>query len=421
MDSIPNLEGLNSQVPISLSAPSTTLFPEKVLTSMSSLSCPSEPPDVGIWFSSYEYRSPDPDSNFCVEDSAFRVKESQRDDVEEEEEEEKVRVRGEVFAGEKVVQCSRTCVEEDNHKEDQCLNKNMEPFSSCSLLSEPPDIRNWFSSYVYESPESDTSSLFRDEVYEENECGKERFDFEVVKEDESRSENVHLKGCIEHNSSSNKNTKGDDSAEIKKNSASADTSHLQKILQPCMQDKTLQHNLGPTKYKETLSLNHGSPGCDREGHIMSLNTDRSAMRPPKLVQKNDTRESKSKAEIQHDKLDLNASVAKTFSTRSATCTSNKENDGFVTTRKNRCIGVNNENSWKKPEKILLERSTSVGTVPLACEKPGVTKRKALTEATNLQQYNALGITGKWQCPQKRKLDVGPVMKQLRLERWVRRV
>lgn len=38
---------------------------------MSSLSCPSEPPDVGNWFSSYEYQSPNLDSNFTLEESSF--------------------------------------------------------------------------------------------------------------------------------------------------------------------------------------------------------------------------------------------------------------------------------------------------------------------------------------------------------------
>lgn len=73
------------------------------------------------------------------------------------------------------------------------------PFSD----SEPPDIRNWFSSYVYESPEFDTCSILRDEVSEENHCGK--FDFEVGKADGPA--NGHLKGCVEHNDSSNNKTK----------------------------------------------------------------------------------------------------------------------------------------------------------------------------------------------------------------------
>jgi len=76
----------------------------------------SEPPDVGNWFSSYEYQSPDPDSNFSVEDSASTENESQGAGVEEVEE--KVKIRGLRADGNKVVQ-----EEEDNQKEDQCMNK----------------------------------------------------------------------------------------------------------------------------------------------------------------------------------------------------------------------------------------------------------------------------------------------------------
>lgn len=31
----------------------------------------------------------------------------------------------------------------------------------CFFVSEPPDVKNWFSSYVYESPALDTSDEFR--------------------------------------------------------------------------------------------------------------------------------------------------------------------------------------------------------------------------------------------------------------------
>ncbi|KAK7307762.1 hypothetical protein VNO77_41112 [Canavalia gladiata] len=404
MDSISSLQGLNSQVPSSLSVLScpSGLYPFLINT---------KPPDVGNWFSSYEYRSPDPDSNFSVEDSAFRGNESQRDD-----EEEKVRVQGEVVAGDKLIQCSTTY-----QNGGLCLNKNLQPLSSCSLLSEPTDIGNWFSSYVYESPVSGTSSPLGDEVSEENEGGEERLDFEVVNEHESRSENVHPKGCVEHNSSSNKNTKGDDGAKVKKKLTIAGTSNSEKILGQCMQHKSLQHNVGPTKYEEPLSLNHGSPGCDRERHLMLLDSDTSAMRPPKLLQKSDTGEAKSKCKIQHDMHDLSENLPTSSSARSSTCTNTKENDGFITTRKNRCTRAKDENSWKKPEKILLEHSTNTETVLLACVKPAITKRKALTEATNLQQSNAMVKTGKWQCPQKHKPTVGPAMKQLRLERWVHKI
>nr|AFK38863.1 unknown [Lotus japonicus] len=224
--------------------------------------------------------------------------------------------------------------------------------------------------------------------------GMTGFDVGVMNEAETRS--------------SDKNMKGYDSAEMKKNVTPADTSYLEKTLQQCVQDKTLQNNLSPTKYDEKLNTSQGS--------LVSI-----AMRPPKLVQDSGTREARLEAEVQHEKFDTSSSSTKSFSARSSNCTTNKENDCFVTARKNSSTRANDENSWKRPEKILLQCSTNPGTVPLACEKRAVTKRKALTEATNLQQSNDLEITGKWQCPQKRKPYVGPALKQLRLERWVRRV
>lgn len=196
---------------------------------------------------------------------------------------------------------------------------------------------------------------------------------------------------------------------MKKNVTIANTPHLEEILQPCMQDKAHQHNLGPIMCEETLSPNLESPGCSR------------VMTPTKVAQKHETKEAKSKAQIQDEKLDISTSLTTSFSVKRPTCTREKENDGFVTTRKNSYTRANDENSVKKQEKVSLQFSSNTETVPLACEKKSVTKRKALTEATNLQQSNATEITGKWKCPQKRKPYIGPALKQLRLERWVRRI
>ncbi|KAI5438885.1 hypothetical protein KIW84_024564 [Lathyrus oleraceus] len=290
---------------------------------MSSLSCPSEPPDVGNWFSSYEYQSPNLDSDFTLEESSFGKCKSLHIDEEQE---------GAVR--EKLVQCN----------EDLCFTKNMDSCSLCSLFSEPPNIRNWFSSYNYESSAFDTCSLLNDEeVSDGNKCVAERFDFKVINKDETKTEIVQPKVCVKHNSSF------DVSYGMKKNINTANTSHLEKILQPCMQVKELQYSLGSTKHNETVNRNCGSPGCNGEAHFMSLDTHTSEMRPPNLVQKHGTEEAKSKVEIQAEKLDIN------------------------------------------------------------------------TEATNLQQSNAIEIIGKWQCPQKRKLDKEPALKQLRLERWVHKV
>ncbi|KAK7252698.1 hypothetical protein RIF29_36836 [Crotalaria pallida] len=423
MDSFPNFLDINSQVP-SLS---------------SLLSCPSEPPDVGNWLSSYEYRSPIPDSNFSFQDSVFRVPESLVDaERVEEEEEEKAKFEkiDEVVAAEKLVKCRSTCVEYDKHNENLSLDKSVDSVGS-SLLSEPQDLGNWFSSYNYDSSVFDTSNILRDVISEENGCQEERSNVEVINEDEGRSdsdsENAPLKpkGFAEHNSSSDKNiravqpsSKGDGSVKKKiTNLTTANTSILGRKLQPRKQDNILQQNPGQTKYKETLSLVRGSPRCNGETHMIQLDTDRSPdnnyMRSQKLSRKNE--EEKSKAKVQHDKLDMSADLAKSSSERISTCTSNKENDGFVTTRKNGSTRASGESSWKKPEEMLFQCSTNAGTVPLACDRNMVMKRKALTETTNLKQSNGIEITGKWKCPRKGKPNLGPPMKQVRLDRWVHRV
>lgn len=73
--------------------------------------------------------------------------------------------------------------------------------------------------------------------------------------------------------------------------------------------------------------------------------------------------------------------------------------------------------------------------PRACSKPlrnGVQvssdgnksenlNRRALIDTTNTQPSDVPGVAGKWRCPQKSKPKLGPPMKQLGLERWVRRL
>ena len=96
--------------------------------------------------------------------------------------------------------------------------------------------------------------------------------------------------------------------------------------------------------------------------------------------------------------------------------SGKENEGkdssengFVTTRKK-----NKENFLRSPEGINRR------TVPLGGGKNGATERKFLAETTNFQYSDAMEVAGKWRCPQKSKPNLGPPLKQLRLEQWIHR-
>ena len=81
-----------------------------------------------------------------------------------------------------------------------------------SGYSEPPDIRNWFSSYVYESPLSDTSSLYKESVPQGAECEQEGFAFEERNVDEGRCEHVKTKASVQHDSSFENNMMGEQSS-----------------------------------------------------------------------------------------------------------------------------------------------------------------------------------------------------------------
>lgn len=155
------------------------------------------------------------------------------------------------------------------------------------LNSEPPDIRNWLSSYMYESSTFDTCSLVSsEEVSQGNKCVDERLDFEVLNKGEGRSKNVQPKVSVQHNSTFDKNMEGDGSAGMKKILTIDNILNPEKILQPCMQDKALRHTHDSTKYKKIVNCNHGSPVCNEEARLTSLDTDTdtSARRPTKLVQ-----------------------------------------------------------------------------------------------------------------------------------------
>ncbi|KAE8678627.1 DNA-binding protein RAV1, putative isoform 1 [Hibiscus syriacus] len=126
----------------------------------SSCSIPSEPPDIRNWFSSYKYDSfvLDTCENFGGMFSEER--ESDKYDLE----------IGEINRGkeEKV----NGYEEIGNADERDNFNTKEDSLHSLSVLSEPSDIRKWFSSYVYESPLLDTNDCFKSRDSRESEGEK---------------------------------------------------------------------------------------------------------------------------------------------------------------------------------------------------------------------------------------------------------
>lgn len=94
-------------------------------------------------------------------------------------------------------------------------------------------------------------------------------------------------------------------------------------------------------------------------------------------------------------------------------------DGFILMKKSKSIY--DENCSRGPVGVQFKSLKSGATISSAGNKNGILQRKVLSERTNFQHTDVLGVTGKWRCPQKSKPNLGPPLKQLRLEQWVHRV
>lgn len=76
------------------------------------------------------------------------------------------------------------------------------------VISEPPELGNWFPSYKYESPVLDSSDNFRDSVSEEKEVQKDQF----LISDDKRGKEDSLRG-IKEIAKKDEVLVGDDNAE----------------------------------------------------------------------------------------------------------------------------------------------------------------------------------------------------------------
>ncbi|KAL5745883.1 hypothetical protein ACOSP7_027029 [Xanthoceras sorbifolium] len=363
----------------------------------------SEPPDIRNWLSSYVYESFVLDTNDDVNDSVSHESECEK------EEEANAGTFGE----------SRSC-DEMGVGQGICSNGSFDKKSLCkisdfvdspSLFTEPPDVKNWLSNYVYESPVLDTSDEFGDFLNLERDPkeGKKEEKLEIIKQvrsvnEEIGVENVHSSGNLEHISSFGVNKQVKESInkdieriERKEITSSQNNMCSVKSFKESLEGRTLQSNgMSPYKDAKELSFNDGGSmskpmqGFSQEVGSVLLHVNTSSGNHKK----------KSPATLFHEKHDKENERK-----------GNPKENGFVATRKKGCARTGNEDAEERLEAILLERTK---------ENDGI-KRKLLTETTNFQHSDVIGVTGKWRCPQKSKPNRGPPLKQLRLERWIHKV
>ncbi|KAK3029829.1 hypothetical protein RJ639_038263 [Escallonia herrerae] len=453
--------------PSNLSAHSAS--ESQVLGSWDSPLLPSEPPHIRNWFSSYVYESPElnPGNDFqgC---NSLEENESEKDEFNFRElKRSNGLVVDEKVASNGLVRCSDS--DGDNHasqvpnSSDSLLLVSEDInffFSYLLVLSEPPDITNWFSSYAYESPTLDTSDCFRfsdDNKRREDREGsnagnstKGEQDVGVYRTDArddlvgekiaSTNFNKYCSSVKDNKDGHQHESEGNYGADTNKNNSILNNLHSESILRQILgNERAENHDEGCTKHVGRSSLNDQHTTRKLEGKVPQDAIDNATgcnggESPRKLIHRRYSAEKGSRPNDQTEDncvsspgVDLDLLVTNEEPFRKAS-RGNKENygnqfagNGFISARKSRSNEVNDENFFKRSLYVQSESMTNGVTVSSAGKKNAATGRKVLSETTNVQHSEALGITGKWQCPQKSKPNLGPPLKQLRLERWVHRL
>ncbi|XP_019089126.1 PREDICTED: uncharacterized protein LOC104731898, partial [Camelina sativa] len=378
----------------------------------------SEPPDVRNWFPSYVYESPLLDTSDGFELSlpgeSVCIKETETDI-------ERNNVCPRLFEQELV----------SSTKPDELVSLQDTDFSqSLSVISEPPDVRNWFPSYEYQSPQlSDTHdelgfSSFEKEglIVDESDTvdGNGSGIFRKIK---SKQENVGL-------ARSNSNDYEDNIATETAKEVSSDNAYSDQEMEK--QFSVRLFNASEKEVKQKSSFKQ-EPLCCEPKEEAKFN--------PEVSRYNQKRKSPSKNEASLHELRPNH-IQETISINSTRQKSpidqesdDKENvhhgqsteTGFVTTKKARFKEARSQCSMAKPNTgVQLECSRSKELKNMSAEEEDKEerkkKRRVLGEMSNHQSSSgAEEIAGKWRCPQKNKKNIVPPLKQLRLDAWIHKV
>ncbi|CAH8391424.1 unnamed protein product [Eruca vesicaria subsp. sativa] len=378
-------------------------------------SLPSEPPGIANWFSSYAYESPPTlDTNdalhFSVggEDSEC-VKETQAEDEGTKE----IDVCPSLFEQQLVSSAKVTDCSQSQH-----------------LLSEPPDVGNWFSSYVYESPHlSDThelefySSCEQDELIieesdteEENTCG-------IFRKTKSKQDTI-APGRLKSNDC-NENAAADTGKEVSAYSKNQEREKKSPVTLTLLnvstkeveQESSFRQEPLFSETKEEANFSGYNSKPQSLAYLQNLR--------PKHIQETISTSSPRKAAQSEENLE---SVNQESDDKENVDGKSPET-GFVTMKKKkkaRFRESRDQSSMTRPNRGGLgECSRSKELKKMATEEEEERKkrkkRRVLCEVSNHQLSGGEEIAGKWSCPQKRKGKSGPPLKQLRLDAWVHKV
>ncbi|ESQ55754.1 hypothetical protein EUTSA_v10027153mg [Eutrema salsugineum] len=409
----------DSPSPISEPPDITNWFSSYVYESFQlSSSVKEKPLDIRNWFSSYVYESPVLDTSdgleYSIPGESERVKETQT-------EEEATKIDGNDV-------CPRL-----SEQELASFAKVSDFSQSQSVLSEPPDVRNWFPSYEYQSPQlTDTHELEfhssgkdqliinESDTEEETSCG-------IFRKTMSKQENVSTSklssdDCKENIAADTTNEVSSDNQEMEKKSSVGlfndstkevkQESSLEQepvFCEPRCSPRISRYNPEPQfPLKNEASLHELRLQHIQETISMSSSRQKS---PKKTAQKACLDENLESVDQESDD--------KENADRKSTET------GFVTMKRARFREARDRCSMTKPNRgVLMGCSRGEELKNIAGEEDKEErkkKRRVLGEMSNHQFSGAEEIAGKWHCPQRNKGKSGPPLKQLRLDAWVHKV
>ncbi|XP_030524892.1 uncharacterized protein LOC115737072 [Rhodamnia argentea] len=417
----------------------------------------SEPPDLREWFLSYVYESPELSEHskeFVSIESECKKEWPVSGEGKKEHESlgEVTKVKDSDVAGASEAPHNNGLVNNgagsfiDQEREDQFLTKIADSLSPPLLLSEPPDITNWFSSYVYESPEL---SMFPGSPVEESGDGKDDLILEEAigeKEDNQRnSSGDRIDGGMGINERLNSALCSSSHEDLKQeyqqiqdevgNKSKEDKRLLPQIPSPeivdgRMESKALPDNDQDCNSKRPKQLHSEEAICFHSNINWNSSNDKRKARKELIGGLEEVSGVKAQSrEVAHTLLEDNLSLSPVDQAsvrRSTHGDHDKENNrrnndstDFVSVRRKETTSASDE--LMGPRSALHQCSHAKRNVSSAAiEDEG--KMRPLSEITNFRSnFDVQESAGKWKCPQKRKPILGPPMKQLRLERWINRI
>ncbi|KAG7547263.1 hypothetical protein ISN44_As12g025160, partial [Arabidopsis suecica] len=374
-------------------------------------SLPSEPPDLGNWFSSYVYESPVLDTSDGIELSVPGESECVKE----------TEIDNETPKIERNHVCPRL------FEQELVSSTKVTDFSqSQSVLSEPPDLKNWFSSYEYQSPqlseiqELGFSSFENDELIVDESDTEDGISSGIFRKTKSKQETVGL-GRL-NSADYKENITTDTAKEVSLDNA-VSGQEMEKG------SSVRLFNASKKEVKQESSFNQEAVlGEPQEEARFSPRVSRYN---PKLKSpsKNDTSLHELRPKHIQESISMNPDRQKSPIDQESY---DKENvhgqsseTGFVTMKKARFTEARDRRSMAKPNRGVLGKcSSSKELKNIAGEEDKEErnkKRRVLGEMSNHQSSGAEEIAGKWRCPQKNKRNIVPPLKQLRLDAWIHKV